>query len=99
MEPHQPDGTSTAADLDPGARRELHGPAPVGENAGVLFPLATEGFTSPLEVDLGVEDVTGGTPEDYRAALDAMISGLSYINVHTEELSDGEIRGQLVPRE
>jgi hypothetical protein len=61
----------------------IHGPAAVGVNANVLFPLPLGtpklGFIGPL-TDQQIAD------------LDA---GLWYVNVHTTAHSGGEIRGQI----
>ncbi len=75
----------------------IHG-APPGENGGVLFGLASAGFTSPLSRTFGPGDVTGGTLEAYEAAVDAIISGLTYFNVHTGAFPGGEVRGQIGAR-
>lgn len=69
-------GTETGA--------HIHGPAGVGVNAGVVFPLPPgnpkAGMVGPL------------TPAQ-EADLNA---GLYYINVHTSMFPGGEIRGQIV---
>jgi len=60
----------------------IHGPAPVGQNAGVIIPLA---IGSPI---------IGGT--NINAAQQAdLLDGLLYINIHTEQFPGGEIRGQI----
>ena len=69
-------GTETAA--------HIHGPAAVGINAGVVFPLPAGnpkvGMVGPL------------TPAQ-EASLNA---GLFYINVHSTVFPGGEIRGQIL---
>ena len=69
-------GTETAA--------HIHGPAAVGVNAGVVFPLPAGnpkvGMVGPL------------TPAQ-EADLNA---GLYYINIHTNFFPGGEIRGQIL---
>jgi hypothetical protein len=66
----------------------LHGLAGPGETAGVLF-----GF-----------DVTGGTDGSFSGAatvtsdvLSGILSGQTYVNVHTMNNGPGEIRAQVVP--
>lgn len=66
----------------------IHGPAPVGSNAGVVVALTQTGGTS-------------GTIDNVGLALTAqqvadMKNGLHYINVHTTGNPGGEIRGQIV---
>jgi hypothetical protein len=64
----------------------IHGPAPVGQNGPVLFPLS---FNAEPEGPLGAD---GFLTEEQ---LDWLQSGLLYVNVHTTEHPGGEIRGQL----
>lgn len=61
--------------------------APAGENGPIVFPF--ESAESPIEAtwDLSAEDV------------DDLLAGDLYVNVHTEELPDGAIRGQMVNAE
>jgi hypothetical protein len=39
--------------------------------------------------------VPDGAPADYGAFVDEMIAGNTYVDIHTESCTDGEIRGQL----
>lgn len=77
------------ADLEgPATAAHIHGPAPAGSNAGVLFP-----FT-------GVPSATSGSiPTQSFAITPTQVSylesGLLYVNVHSTVFADGEIRGQL----
>ncbi len=74
-------GTTTAA--------HLHGLAPAGANAGVLFPLVIDiGVTSGNFSGAGVLNA---------AQIQGMIDGETYLNVHTSFRGGGEIRGQVVP--
>ncbi|HEX4900269.1 MAG TPA: CHRD domain-containing protein, partial [Pyrinomonadaceae bacterium] len=62
----------------------IHGPAPAGMNAGVLFPLPL-GQLGDFKIDLTSQQVA-----DLKA-------GLHYINVHSSNFMSGEIRGQFGP--
>jgi hypothetical protein len=70
----------------PGAH--IHGPASEDENAGVLFP---------LEFDNEAGTLSGGPFTLTSAQLQQLQDGLFYVNLHSEEHQDGEIRGQLLP--
>ena len=59
----------------------IHGPAAAGSNAGVLFPLPL-GQLNDFEITLTPQQVA-----DLKA-------GLHYVNVHTSNFMNGEIRGQ-----
>jgi uncharacterized repeat protein (TIGR01451 family) len=59
----------------------IHGPAPVGANAGVFFPLPL-GQISDFNINL--------TPTQAQNLKD----GLLYVNVHSATFPNGEIRGQ-----
>jgi hypothetical protein len=68
----------------------FHGPAPAGKNAGVKVWLSQKGtmvMTSPISGQATL------SPEDAQA----FQSGDMYINVHTKDNPDGEIRGQVLP--
>lgn len=69
----------------PASAGHIHGPAPVGQNAGVVIP-----FTG----DLNAQPVMGETtitPAQYAD----LAAGLYYVNIHTARSPGGEIRGQL----
>lgn len=70
----------------------IHGPAPAGENAGVMIDLEPFNRTG-----FGTSGTFSGrvklTPEQKVAVL----SGRTYVNIHTEQNSPGEIRGQIAP--
>ena len=68
-------GTETAA--------HIHGPAPPGVNAAVLFPLA------PGNPKIGSVVLTL-TQEGY------LRDGLLYVNIHSQVYPGGEIRGQVL---
>jgi len=64
----------------------IHGPAPVGVNAPVLFNFA-----------LGSPKIgTWNYPEMQEANI---LGGLTYVNIHTANFGGGEIRGQIFPVE
>ena len=65
----------------------FHGPAPVGENAGVALA-----FAMPV-----------GSPYEGRATLTEqqmadLLAGRWYVNLHTAKFPSGEIRGQMIER-
>lgn len=72
----------------PATAVHIHGPAPVGKNAGVLVWLSTKGqpASSPLS---GSAAFTPAQAAD-------LTSGQCYVNVHTAANPGGEIRGQLM---
>jgi hypothetical protein len=72
----------------PATAAHIHGPAPVGKNAGVILWISTKGspFNSPFEGKAQL------TPEQ---AAD-LIAGNYYVNIHTAANPGGEVRGQLM---
>ncbi|MBD8525423.1 CHRD domain-containing protein [Pseudomarimonas arenosa] len=66
----------------------IHGPAPIGVNAGVIFGLGNSGATSgtlgPLEFAVNAQQAA-----DLKA-------GLWYFNVHSANHPGGEVRGQIL---
>jgi hypothetical protein len=69
-------GSQTAA--------HIHGPAPVGATAPVLF-------------DLGTGQITNATFAVTPAQVAQLKAGLLYFDVHTANFPNGEIRGQILP--
>jgi hypothetical protein len=67
---------------DPAAAH-FHGPAKVGENAAPVVDISTNLMEGSADV----------TPEQLQMIRD----GNSYLNIHTAQYPDGEIRGQVVP--
>lgn len=63
----------------------IHGPAAVGQNAGVVIPFSGNMNAQPV---MGEATVT-------RAQYADMAAGLYYVNIHTAQFPGGEIRGQL----
>jgi hypothetical protein len=70
----------------------IHGPAPPGVNAIVLFPLNLGGASNQTSGTIPTQ-VFAITP----AQIGQLESGLFYVNVHTAVFPGGEIRGQLEP--
>ncbi|CAB3790905.1 CHRD domain-containing protein [Pararobbsia alpina] len=74
------------ADLSgPTTAAHFHGPAPAGQNAGVVIPIPKDGLASPIE---GKATLTEQQESD-------LMSGNWYFNVHTAQNPGGEIRGQV----
>ena len=67
----------------------IHGPAAIGANAPVLFNVGSTGATSGTFTAL-TQTVTP-------AQVQQLKSGLWYFNVHSNDLPNGEIRGQILP--
>jgi len=70
------------------AAAHVHGPATPGQSAAVLFPLTPvpgnpkNGCVGPL--------TSGALKKELK-------KGLMYLNVHTTQFPNGEIRGQIIP--
>ena len=75
----------------------IHGPAPRGINAAVLYPLnsiATLGSTAgTISGNVNLVDGTGGF--SIAQQLQQLRDGLWYVNIHTTAHPGGEMRGQL----
>ena len=95
----------------PVSQAHIHAGA-LGENGPIIFFLCTNlgnapaGVTVPecplapgtVEVVLTAADfIAAGGIDAFGEAIDALIGGSAYINVHTEAFASGEIRGQIVP--
>jgi hypothetical protein len=67
----------------------IHGPAEPGVNAAVLFPISPDPspLGSPKQGCLG--PLTAAQGRDLER-------GLLYVNIHTTEFPNGEIRGQII---
>lgn len=63
----------------------IHGPAAAGANAGVLVPFK----------DVGKSPIKGEATLTEQQAND-LLSGKTYVNLHTAANKGGEIRGQIV---
>ncbi|AOJ75956.1 CHRD domain-containing protein [Burkholderia ubonensis] len=71
----------------PATAAHFHGPAPVGQNAGVQVPIPKDGLASPIR----------GSKELNDAQVTELMAGKWYFNIHTKEHPSGEIRGQVLP--
>lgn len=72
----------------------------VGVDGPILFPLASGPYTSPLVVTLSQADLAILAPQGsltFSDAVDAILEGRTYVNLHTAAFPDGEIRGQVGP--
>ena len=72
--------------------------APVGVDGPIIFPMADASFASPLTgtlTDAGLTPQPAGNVSTFPDAVNAMITGNTYVNVHTTANPDGEIRGQI----
>lgn len=72
----------------PATAAHFHGPASVGQNAGLVIPVR-------------VPEAPSGSVSGEQTLTDAQINDLEtgkwYFNVHTAKNKGGEIRGQLMP--
>ena len=68
----------------PATAGHIHGPAAIGENAGVVIPFKGK-LKSPVK---GSETLTDAQATD-------LLAGKYYVNIHTAANKDGEIRGQI----
>lgn len=64
----------------------FHGPAPAGQNAGVVLGFQNAG--SPIQ---GEATLTPAQAAD-------LLAGRWYVNIHTRQFPGGEIRAQVTPR-
>jgi CHRD domain-containing protein len=71
----------------PAMAAHIHGPADLGQNAGVVVPFGKGPLTSPIK---GSTTLTAAQMADLEA-------GKYYVNIHTAANKGGEIRGQLQP--
>ncbi|WP_175885612.1 CHRD domain-containing protein [Burkholderia sp. BCC0044] len=71
----------------PATAAHFHGPAPVGQNAGVQVPIPKDELASPIK---GSKELTDAQVTD-------LMGGRWYFNIHTKEHPSGEIRGQMMP--
>jgi hypothetical protein len=72
----------------PATAAHIHGPAAIGATGPVLVPLT---------VPLSTSGAVTGTGTMTQIQMNDMIGGMTYVNIHSDEFPDGEIRGQIVP--
>jgi hypothetical protein len=78
---------ATYADLSgPVSAAHFHGPAPVGQNAGIQVPIDKSALASPIHGQATLTDDQAGD----------LLAGKWYFNVHTAQNPGGEIRGQVL---
>lgn len=70
----------------PALAAHFHGPAAAGSNAGIILPLPGDNPQSP---SMGQASLTA-------QQVQSLLSGQWYVNIHTSQNPNGEIRGQLV---
>ncbi len=79
--------TAAYADLSgPASAAHFHGPAPVGQNAGIQVPVDKHALASPILGHAMLNDEQAGE----------LLAGKWYFNVHTAQNPGGEIRGQVL---
>jgi hypothetical protein len=71
----------------PATAAHFHGPAPVGQNAGVQVMIPKDALASPIKGSKALTD----------EQVTELMGGKWYFNVHTKEHPTGEIRGQVEP--
>lgn len=64
----------------------VHGPQTPGGNAGVLFDLAPNGLASPVAGSIVLNE----------AQLAYLLTGRTYVNLHTTRYPPGELRGHIM---
>ncbi len=83
--------TATASGfVSPITGAHIHGPAPVGGIAGIIFDLGVGGVFPNYSNVNSVWVMTGAQEIDF-------LGGLHYVNIHTMANPGGDIRGQLNP--
>ena len=70
----------------PATAAHFHGPASVGQNAGIVLPIA-----NPADPIKGEATLTEAQAAD-------LLAGRWYVNVHTRAHPGGEVRGQVMAR-
>ena len=103
-------GTQTEDINDNLTLAHIHGPAPVGDSAGVLWGFIgspfndtapTDTIVTPFATGVGGTvsskwDLTeGNNGTTFAAQVGNIVAGLTYLNFHTVQFGSGEIRGQI----
>ncbi|HEX7898885.1 MAG TPA: CHRD domain-containing protein [Planctomycetota bacterium] len=71
---------------------------PIGVDGPIIFDLATAPFVGTVQGTLTAANLRPTTgASTFEEALNAVLSGAAYVNVHTLAFPDGEIRGQIGP--
>jgi CHRD domain len=68
----------------------IHSPAPIGKNAPPVIWLSQRGSSSVSSPITGQATLSPSQAREF-------LAGNTYVNVHTKEHPDGEIRGQVIP--
>ena len=79
------DGTFTGL-TTPVTAAHIHGPAAAGANAAIIVPLTITGTTSGTITGTG--NMNSGQMND-------MLTGMTYLNIHSSMYPSGEIRAQI----
>jgi CHRD domain/PEP-CTERM motif len=81
--------TSFSGLTSPAIMGHIHGPAPVGVNAPILFPFT--GVPNAISGTIPTQMFTLTTTQ-----IGQLEAGLFYVNIHSTMFTNGEIRGQLL---
>lgn len=79
------DGTFTGL-TTPVTAAHIHGPAAAGANAAIIVPLTITGTTA---------GTVSGTGNMSSVQMNDMLTGMTYLNIHSSMFPSGEIRAQI----
>jgi CHRD domain len=68
----------------------IHGPGPIGKNAPPIIWLSKRGSSSVTSPMTGQATLSPEQAQEF-------LAGNTYVNVHTKQHPDGEMRGQIIP--